>query len=299
MESRDKIILRDELLHDFQTLFDCINKLNLSDDTRSNLNDIFLDIKDFYIKYNFDANKVREEYQIFLSNAGLKDKLDSDLDKERIAKEFNDNSDNIISENDSLNNEVNDTDKSMEDEKSYEGLVDLKDVLVPGTYLVYNGSKPLSGKNNTVNLIKGCIYKLSRIDKSIDGNDVIYLDGFDVGFSPLFFDLEDEWNDKIDGFKVLDKYEFNKEDKYKIYLNSFSGLISLTKISESVLSVIKNVISRIGKLDSKDNEDDGLIDKEEFAQEYERIRDLINLDDTYGDKDINVNDDSTLGHKKI
>lgn len=133
-----------------------------------------------------------------------------------------------------------------------------------------------------VKLEMGKEYTINKGMLDEKGNEIYYLDGIDKPVSVMNLVNENRWNEYMESMvnqRVVLKEEPKKNiDKKDMYLNSVINLSKKPKLSStikkafsSVLNGVKNKFKEI-KDDLLLTEYDDLIDREEFAKEFEEIK---------------------------
>ena len=173
-----------------------------------------------------------------------------------------------------------------------------KPSLEKGDVVVYNGTKPYFGEDNSNILKVGQTYKVIKSNFDVNGLEEFYLEGFDKPFSVTLFDTLNEWKEKqqeeeknnveIPTIKPMLPKENkvtnvepqtpNPIRKKNIYANAILGMQS-KKLSLSLKKALSNTLIKL--------KDKITNFKNDFINE-----ELINAENDYYDEDIPTIEDS-------
>ena len=249
---------------EIESLKNEINSLNKSTSplTTSDLqkiNDLNFELGVKNLEYKKVLELIEEDVQIITRNSAktnfinLLDELNSDLNQltemfsklslTPITRQIVDKM--FLELNNSLTNEKNEYKKEInlfEEICESAGIENSVASLEKNDVVVYNGSRPYYGVDNSYVLKKGQTYKVKDHKFANNGLEEFYLEGFDKPFSVTLFDTPREWQEKIG----------NKKNKP---LDTRTNEISQTPDSSSLNHILDSSNDEI-KLDEKEVVDD-------------------------------------------
>ena len=263
-KTKDIQVLFSELTSDFDKLIEVVNKLNLEANTKVEVNNLSGEFTNYFTNSPsmldlFDASLV-DKYDEFIRRAGLTDDFYSltknmsyeelisfddvyfpDVEEEKVevketsAEEKKEEVVKVLEEPKETVVKV-----SEEPKEEVEEEINLSDIqLDKGAELVYNGSTPLFGENNSEKLEQGVIYNVDRVETDENGLDKVYLENMDGSFEPTMFEtLKKNTANRVVNFE---KVEENKDDKrVDAHVAGLSGLLKKENIAKSIKNAIVN-----------------------------------------------------------
>lgn len=244
-----------------------MNKLSLTNDSKDKLIEIFTNLNKYFKSQKIKCINDINDFNSLCNNAGLlPNEKDSVIQNSTTVENANENFEKYLSNEANLNN------------ANKLGLVREHSLKV-GDLVAYNGSIILGEYDYGQLLEPNVTYRVSKVDFDDKGNEIFFLEGSNVPFPVVIFDVVPESKYIIDKSNLVTYLEEckNKFDIRKIYRVALEGLKN--KIANSIIkSTIKRSISEEGyddlgeKYYYDNNSSNELLNLEEFSKIYDEVK---------------------------